>query len=730
MKRFLALVLALAALVGPALAADKQPLKIDTGQIKQFQTGDSVSVANGGTSSTSLTAHGALVGEGTSAPASVTTSTAGLALVSNGAGLDPSWQLPPAGANPLIISPDQIGAAPGVPPTATFCPNTAGEGSLCMRTDTGFLYSMWVPPGAVPARVQQAVSGVGGGYTVTLGATPTIGDYLIAFAFRSGSLPSLAAGWTSIATHNATGATDAYAVLAYHLVTSGDTTTQTPASGTGNSVGSAIIEVSGLDVTNFANSVQASSFTGTSLANGALSTTLTATTSSANTLGVSFGAGTVQSSLNFSVGPIGINSGWTNTSTTNLNSQTWTSQALVSSQAYPSNSSSVTATVSGLSTNSTADGQTQALLLLQPSTDSLTTGFQPVSYLTTVKSAGSTITAMGRSLNFTSGLSATADADQNITVSGVSAANPTATASDTAVNGSAATFMRSDAAPAVQKASASVFGIVKVDGTSITATGGVISAPGSGGGSVTSVTCGNTTITTTGGCTGVLIAVQRFSTHQTVTPTFNANTNSIVIKLLGAGGGGRSVAAPGASNIAIGEAGGGGGYCEKLISGRSNFVGKQLIVGTAGTGGAAASAPNSGGNGGDTTFDAAGANYKGGGGLGGSGTDVANYGWIVRVLNGGSAANCDLNTTAPYTFNFSTNSATSQPSGLSQGGAAAEPHYGAPGSTQAVLSTAAVQGGDATGNGTGGAGGITFNGNTPLRGGNGTDGYAEIWEYE
>jgi hypothetical protein len=36
--------------------------------------------------------------------------------------------------------------------------------------------------------------------------------------------------------------------------------------------------------------------------------------------------------------------------------------------------------------------------------------------------------------------------------------------------------MRSDAAPAVQKASASQFGIVEVDGTTITATAGVISA--------------------------------------------------------------------------------------------------------------------------------------------------------------------------------------------------------------------------------------------------------------
>lgn len=59
-------------------------------------------------------------------------------------------------------------------------------------------------------------------------------------------------------------------------------------------------------------------------------------------------------------------------------------------------------------------------------------------------------------------------------------ANPTATASDTAVNGTATTAMRSDAAPAIQKASSSVFGIVKVDGTTITSTGGVISAVQSG----------------------------------------------------------------------------------------------------------------------------------------------------------------------------------------------------------------------------------------------------------
>lgn len=61
-------------------------------------------------------------------------------------------------------------------------------------------------------------------------------------------------------------------------------------------------------------------------------------------------------------------------------------------------------------------------------------------------------------------------------------ANPTAIGSDVAVNGTAPTFMRSDASPAIQKASSSQFGLVKVDGTTITESGGVISASGGGGG--------------------------------------------------------------------------------------------------------------------------------------------------------------------------------------------------------------------------------------------------------
>lgn len=77
-------------------------------------------------------------------------------------------------------------------------------------------------------------------------------------------------------------------------------------------------------------------------------------------------------------------------------------------------------------------------------------------------------------------------------------ANPSATASDTAVNGSAATFMRSDAAPAVQKGTNAQFGLAEGDGTSISMSAGVVSrsaltgdVTASAGSSATTLAAGN-----------------------------------------------------------------------------------------------------------------------------------------------------------------------------------------------------------------------------------------------
>lgn len=73
-------------------------------------------------------------------------------------------------------------------------------------------------------------------------------------------------------------------------------------------------------------------------------------------------------------------------------------------------------------------------------------------------------------------------------------ANPSGTAGPLAVNGSANTFMRSDAAPPVQKGTNAQFGIVEGDGSTITCTAGVCTAIG---GSATSVTAGTTTVSGT-----------------------------------------------------------------------------------------------------------------------------------------------------------------------------------------------------------------------------------------
>lgn len=67
-------------------------------------------------------------------------------------------------------------------------------------------------------------------------------------------------------------------------------------------------------------------------------------------------------------------------------------------------------------------------------------------------------------------------------------ANPTTTASDTAVNGTATTFMRSDAAPAIQKATNAAFGLAKGDGSTISAVAGLLSAVGLPAASVFSAT--------------------------------------------------------------------------------------------------------------------------------------------------------------------------------------------------------------------------------------------------
>jgi len=88
-----------------------------------------------------------------------------------------------------------------------------------------------------------------------------------------------------------------------------------------------------------------------------------------------------------------------------------------------------------------------------------------------------------------------------------SGANPIATAGPTAINGSASTFMRSDAAPAVQTGSNSQKGLLQCDGLTAFCTGGSITVVG---GSTTAIDAGGATTGVTNGA-GHSVMVQNSS---------------------------------------------------------------------------------------------------------------------------------------------------------------------------------------------------------------------------
>jgi len=82
----------------PAAAADVKPVINVSGQLRPVHSGETVGVANGGTSATTLTNHGVVIGHGTSALSATTAGTSGQVLTSNGASADPTFQAAPGGS--------------------------------------------------------------------------------------------------------------------------------------------------------------------------------------------------------------------------------------------------------------------------------------------------------------------------------------------------------------------------------------------------------------------------------------------------------------------------------------------------------------------------------------------------------------------------------------------------------------------------------------------------------
>lgn len=253
---------------------------------------------------------------------------------------------------------------------------------------------------------------------------------------------------------------------------------------------------------------------------------------------------------------------------------------------------------------------------------------------------------------------------------GTLAANPNATAGPTAVNGSASTFMRSDAAPAVQLGSNSIKGIVQCDGTSITCSSGVIStvnfatAPTTstfktGSGTYT-VPAGVKWIEVTlvgggGGGGGGFDGTSGGAGGNTCWNTSGAACTTAVYQA-GGGSGGANGNAGGTSGAAGGTVGG-SGTCYLSVAGGSSSGSLGISSSAGGTGGgmggnSSLGGAGGGGSNGGTGFSAAANSGSGGGGGGVSSTSTGSGGG-----GGGAGASCRAIITSPassYTYAIGT----------------------------------------------------------------------------
>lgn len=98
-----------------------------------------LAVARGGTGASTLTAHGVVIGEGTSAVAITSAGTAGQVLTSNGASADPTFQTPAGGGGGpgYLVYAALLNQSGTSAPTATVLANTLGGTVVWTRSDVG-----------------------------------------------------------------------------------------------------------------------------------------------------------------------------------------------------------------------------------------------------------------------------------------------------------------------------------------------------------------------------------------------------------------------------------------------------------------------------------------------------------------------------------------------------------------------------------------------------------------
>jgi hypothetical protein len=296
------------------------------------------------------------------------------------------------GTNPFYI---------GTPNIQSGCdaPSSSADpiGSLYLRNCIAQLYQQVAPSSAVPGIVQSASAA--GTTTVTLGAVPTIGDFLVAGCF-SNTAPSVASGWTEAVSSipgNGSGAPGRS--LVYKQVVSGDTTSQTPCAGANTTV---VFEISGL--ANWAGSyVSGSLAEARTNASGSMSVGYTIANNSTLALGFfdtecSFTSGDISAPTLSS--PTGL-------ATTSAHAGSNCKAVIGQGQFFASSGASNTASGSG-----SGSGSYVMVVQLKPPT----IGWKLVT--PTWKNAGSTLTAWPLSVNCSTGLTCTTDGLDNLTLVG------------------------------------------------------------------------------------------------------------------------------------------------------------------------------------------------------------------------------------------------------------------------------------------------------------------------
>lgn len=213
---------------------------------------------------------------------------------------------------------------------------------------------------------------------------------------------------------------------------------------------------------------------------------------------------------------------------------------------------------------------------------------------------------------------------------------------------------------------------------------------------------------------GRLIGVQRFTANGTYTPT--AGTTSIVVEALGGGGAGGGCPASTAGNVASGSGGAAGGYTVGRFT--SGFSGQAVTIGTAGI----PVAGGTGGSGGTTSLGGLITANGGGGGNASGNAAVTAAALATAAAPSGTGGNIyAIGGPSPGT-NLNRFSDT-----VGLGGNGADSRYGLGGRNN--TSPTFYNGSAASGNGAGGAGGMSFGAGTITAGGAGTAGLLVIWEY-